>query len=183
MKVRGVMKKMYSVLFLMGLILTACNFCFADSVSNRLPEAGGQTGVYLSAGYFLPYEGDLDGNYMAGLGFKYQKADETAFLDFNYSPTDLNISITGLNEVKNYLVQFGYLKDIPRHKNFRVGGAVQIHQMDFGRDIKATKTTLTGIGEYDITSRLAVRLQSSLMVKKDTVKMGSYLALSFLYSL
>jgi len=167
-------------------IVVAQSLIFAGmaraQVSDRMP-APSKMVFSLGAGYMLPNEGDLKGGGIAGLGMKYIKDTDVLFIDAMYSPTASKITLSGLDgDVKNTLIQFGYMKQFEKPIKFRIGGGVQIHEMNFSNIKRMTKSTLAGVIEYDINKDFTVRLETAPPVKNGTIRFGTDAIVMFEYN-
>ena len=97
------------------------------------------------------------------------------FGDYIFSQTKTNVTTGALQgkDVNHNIVNLGYMFPVADREKIRLGACLQIHQMDFGAGIKMTRTTPSGLLEYDLSDRWTVRLQSASPVKKNQVRFGS----------
>jgi len=128
---------------------------------------------YLVMGYFLPKDSDLDGGLLAGAGCKWTSKSETLFINIYFAQTNVNVSNAAVGDVKNYIGEFGYMVDIGVRSRVRVGSGLQFHRMDLGSS-RATRVTILGLVEYDISKNITIRAQSSQVVRKNSVRFGGF---------
>jgi hypothetical protein len=177
------------LILLMFLFLSAIQCPAEDGkpigeVSLESNQVHSRSSVYLGAGYFIPNEGALRGSPIGGLEYKYSYGKEAAFLDFLYSTSQSDSPLNGVtNSIKNYITQIGYMRNPGGSRMFRLGGGLQIHRMEIGSLMSSTKTTLTGIAEYDISKSASFRLQASAKTKMRSTPFGSYLIAAVFFKL
>jgi hypothetical protein len=133
--------------------------------------AEGIVSYYGSAGYFLPNEGDLQGNGIVGIGMKFKVVEETMFLDINYTQSSLEFSTTQIGDIDQIIAQLGIIK--PLYGKLSYGGGVQFQSMDIGGTIKdQSRLNLLGVLEYDFNKDWTVRASSSTQMKDKGVRFG-----------
>lgn len=141
--------------------------------SDQAPADGSQWAI--GAGVVLPNEGDLDAGWALSLGYKYKMGNDIVFMDYLYAQTETNVATGPLRgkDVNHNVVNLGYMFPVTANQKVRLGGCLQVHQMDFGSGIKMTRTTPSGLLEYDLSDRLTMRLQSASPAKENQVRFGS----------
>jgi hypothetical protein len=134
--------------------------------------SSGDIDMHYGAGYLMPYEGDLDGGPIVGLGLEYTKNNESVFLEYLFSSTSQDVS-TLIGDVEHRILQAAYLAPFKNQKKMRLGAGVQVHQMKLtGIGAKATRTMLLGLVEYDFSDSWAARLQATTKDKENGTDFG-----------
>lgn len=174
---------LWCALFAMFVVSAVCFDSTRASADSEKENPYEKVSWSLSTGYFLPNEGDVDGGIAFGGGMKYRLDKGAAFIDVIYSPTDTNVSVTGSNgDVKNTLVDVGYMSEINNVENVRAGGGIQFHRMSISGAGGKTVATATGLVEYDFSKNLTGRLQTTAATKKNSIRYGGEILALVIYN-
>lgn len=142
-----------------------------------------KSGLYFSSGYFLSHEGSLNGGPSAGLGYNKCEGRDKLSIEVRYAQTKSKQAIAGYgDEVGHTITEMGVAKNIGKRRSDDIGAGVQVHQMNIKNYGRMTKITLFGFGEYNFTSRMALRIKAALPAKDGHgLIYGDYLTVDFVY--